>query len=60
MFLRRKISGYNPRDEPRTVVAATLARIGGGHSRTLKEPGPVVASSYASNTLAVTSVPSFV
>jgi len=55
MFLRRKNSGYNPRDEPRTATAATLARIG---SKTLKEPA--VSCSNASNTLAVTSTPSFV
>jgi len=54
MFLRRKNSGYNPRDESR-AVASTLARIGG--PKTPKEP---IAGSYASNTLAVTSVPSFV
>lgn len=52
MFLRRKNSGYNPRDEPRS--SSTLARIG---TRTLKE---LVVSSNASNTLAVTSMPSFV
>jgi len=51
MFLRRKNSGYNPRDEPR-AAASTLARISG--SRTLKEP------TGGSGVLAVTSVPSFV
>ena len=56
MFLRRKNSGYNPRDEPRTGTASTLARIG---SKTLKEPA-VSSQAAASNTLAVTSVPSFV
>jgi len=59
MFLRRKNSGYNPRDEPPRAAAtsATLARIGGG-SRTLKEPAP--AGGGGGGTLAVTSVPSFV
>jgi len=56
MFLRRKNSGYNPRDEPR-VTASTLARIS---SKTLKEHVPAVSSNASSNTLAVTSVPSFV
>jgi len=55
MFLRRKNSGYNPRDEPRGATSSTLARIG---SKTLKEP--VTSTSNNSNTLAVTSVPSFV
>ena len=55
MFLRRKNSGYNPRDEPRAAAASTLARIG---SKSPKDPA--LSASYASNTLAVTSVPSFV
>jgi len=61
MFLRRKNSGYNPRDEP-PRASATLARVAG--SRTLKEPatsgGGGGGGGGGSSTLAVTSVPSFV
>jgi len=59
MFLRRKNSGYNPRDElpPVRAAGSTLARIG---SRTLKEPPAAAVATSSSSTLAVASVPSFV